>query len=262
MAINERNYVGFAINPKTGKPHAIRHLPKMAEWEKGVYLYECGDKFIADIDGIDNLPGQQLANRTEFLYAENNLLGEACRGLLSILKDVSVGKVEQNGYPITMADTKPESQSTAWIKPQGSLGTGHNLPFVVTEPGGLAWDNPVAYILPEGLHECYLGSGKGAFPRVRRVAGTYSLDMSPTDPRNRDGWVKTEGEQDTRYDVSAKVLLDDGTQVHNPTAVIMDGEDNVFYLKTYEDGGKSDIDIDGYEIATHGDIDALFPVTR
>jgi hypothetical protein len=261
MAINEKNYVGFAIDPRTGKPHNLRHLPKMAEWEKGVYLYECGDKFIADVDGIDNLPGQQLANRTEFLYEQNNLLGDACRGLLSILRDTTVGKVSVNGYPVTMADEKPAGP-VAWIKPADGTASAQDMAFVVTEPGGASWDNPVAYVLPEDLPECYVGSDHSAFPRVRRIAGTYSVDMSPADLRNQDAWVKTEGFTDNLYNVSAEVHLDDETIIHSPTGVLVDTEDNVFYVKTYEGGGEPTPDIDGFEIATHGDIDSIFPVTR
>ena len=67
MPINENDYVGFGIDPATGKRHAINHLPAVAEWEPAVYQFEENDKIIGGVDGIDNLPLQQLANRTEYL---------------------------------------------------------------------------------------------------------------------------------------------------------------------------------------------------
>ncbi|MBQ9528191.1 MAG: hypothetical protein IJR68_11320 [Fretibacterium sp.] len=67
MPINENDYVGFGIDPVTGKRHEINHLPVMDEWEPGIYQHEQGDKIIGGIDGIANLPLQQLANRTEYL---------------------------------------------------------------------------------------------------------------------------------------------------------------------------------------------------
>ena len=119
MAINERNYVGFALSPTTGNPHRIRHLPQMAEWEQGVYMYEAGDKFVAGIDGIDNLPAQQLANRTEFLREQNALLAEACRGLISIVRETSVGKVAANPLPVMLSRERP-GRPCFWAETAGA----------------------------------------------------------------------------------------------------------------------------------------------
>lgn len=67
QGVNENDYVGFGISKTTGKRHEINHLPENAFWETGIYQYEQGDKLIGGVDGIDNLPLQQLANRTLFL---------------------------------------------------------------------------------------------------------------------------------------------------------------------------------------------------
>ena len=74
MAAIEKNYIGFGVSSLTGKPHEIRHLPKDITWEKGIYQLEFGDKVIGGVDGVDNLPNQQLANRTEGLFAYLNYI--------------------------------------------------------------------------------------------------------------------------------------------------------------------------------------------
>ena len=45
-------------------------LPESAHWEDGIYQYEITDKLQSGPDGIDNLQGKQLANRTVFLKEE------------------------------------------------------------------------------------------------------------------------------------------------------------------------------------------------
>lgn len=76
MAVIEQDYVGFGIDPKTGKRHALNHLPKVAEWQDAIYQYEQKDKLIGGVDGIDNLQGQELANRTEYLKAQTDAHAE------------------------------------------------------------------------------------------------------------------------------------------------------------------------------------------
>ena len=36
MAVNVLDYVGIGINPKTGRRHEIKYLPKDADWEDAV----------------------------------------------------------------------------------------------------------------------------------------------------------------------------------------------------------------------------------
>lgn len=67
MAINEQDYAGYAIDPKTGRRHEIRHLPEQDSWEAGIYQTEQGDFFIGGVNGLDNLAINQLTNRTLFL---------------------------------------------------------------------------------------------------------------------------------------------------------------------------------------------------
>lgn len=70
QGVNEQDYVGFGISKTTGRRHDINHLPENPVWEEGVYQYEQNDKLIGGVDGIDNLQGQQLTNRTAYLKAK------------------------------------------------------------------------------------------------------------------------------------------------------------------------------------------------
>lgn len=68
MAVNEDDYIGFRVDPDTGKRHKANHLKEAVTWEPHVYQFEDGDKLIGGPDGIDNLPLQELTNRTRYLY--------------------------------------------------------------------------------------------------------------------------------------------------------------------------------------------------
>ena len=71
MAVNEQDYAGFALDPATGKRHTLQHLPEDAtNWEPQVYMLEEDDKVLAGIQGVVNLPIQQLTNRTAYLKSE------------------------------------------------------------------------------------------------------------------------------------------------------------------------------------------------
>jgi len=67
LAVNVLDYVGIGIDPKTGRRHEIKYLPKDADWEDAIYQFEQKDKLIGGVDGIDNVQAQQLSNRTEYL---------------------------------------------------------------------------------------------------------------------------------------------------------------------------------------------------
>lgn len=264
MAINERNYVGYDISPKTGRPHRIRHLPKMAEWEPGVYLYEPGDKFVAGIDGIDNLPTQQLANRTEFLYRENRLLGEACRGLVSIVKEVSRGKTSINGYRTALSRDRPDV-FCAWVKPQDSLGTAWDIPPYILSDDGTAYQNPPSKIVTEHGMTYYVGGDGRAFPRIIKLLGTVGLVISRVNLMQGGAWVRPSEDIGQDADPSSRIVLEDGTVMENPTAMIVNENDEAYYIQTFApdddsiyDGNIYDEVIEaGFDIATHGDVDAL-----
>ena len=70
MAVIEEDYIGIGIDPRTGRRHAITHLSEMAEWEPGIYRFEENDAVVGGAQGVDNLPLQELTNRTVYLRAE------------------------------------------------------------------------------------------------------------------------------------------------------------------------------------------------
>ena len=102
MPVIEEDYVGFGIDKKTGKRHAINHLPKVAEWQDEIYQYEQKDKLIGGIDGIDNLQGQELANRTEYLKAQSDAHAEDIR------------KIKEEGIGVGVLTMDISIPATGW----------------------------------------------------------------------------------------------------------------------------------------------------
>lgn len=69
--MNENDYIGFGpASDGDGARHEINHLPVNAEWVDGIYQWEANDYIIGGRNGVDNLPTQGLANRTEWLKAK------------------------------------------------------------------------------------------------------------------------------------------------------------------------------------------------
>ena len=68
--INEQDFVGFAINPVTGKRVTARHFARVAEWEPDIFMHEEGQQVGCGVNAVDNLPLNQLANRSEWLKAQ------------------------------------------------------------------------------------------------------------------------------------------------------------------------------------------------
>lgn len=69
--MNENDYIGFGpASDGDGARHEINHLPVNAEWVDGIYQFEANDYVIGGRNGVDNLPTQGLANRTEWLKAK------------------------------------------------------------------------------------------------------------------------------------------------------------------------------------------------
>ena len=260
MAINERNYMGFALSAATGSPHRIRHLPKMIEWEKAVYMYEAGDKFVADVDGIDNLPGQQLANRTEFLYEQNTLLAQACRGLVDVVKEVSLGKLPLNGYVTALSRDRP-GKPCAWVEPMDGLPTVEKtFPFIEADDGE-TYNNPASQIeMGEGIY-FYVGGDGAEFPHVLKIVGTFDVVISSANVQAGAAWIQPSENIGQATGISSDVVFDDGSRMDNPTAMIVNEADEVYYVKTYaadrEPIYDEVVDINGYEVATHSDIDAI-----
>ena len=69
--MNENDYIGFGpASDGDGARHEINHLPVNPEWVPGIYQLEANDYIIGGRNGVDNLPAQGLANRTEYLKAQ------------------------------------------------------------------------------------------------------------------------------------------------------------------------------------------------
>lgn len=69
--MNENDYIGFGpASDGDGARHEINHLPVNPEWVPGIYQLEASDYIIGGRNGVDNLPAQGLANRTEYLKAK------------------------------------------------------------------------------------------------------------------------------------------------------------------------------------------------
>lgn len=130
MAVNEQDYSGFAIDPKTGKRHELQHLPEDAsEWQSQIYQLEVGDKVLAGLQGVVNLPLQELTNRTAYLRAEllkrgavtkfitlsknswlEQLDGESLR-FKYIYEDESIGRTMQPQMILTPASLQAASDA-------------------------------------------------------------------------------------------------------------------------------------------------------
>lgn len=143
MAVNVLDYVGIGIDPKTGRRHEIKFLPKVADWEEAIYQFEQKDKLIGGIDGIDNVQAQMLANRTEYL---KQLIEEKSSGA-AVTFEVSIPATgwsnNLGGYPYQVdipidsitADMVPMlSISPAFMEEAGACGL---CPVCETINGGL-----------------------------------------------------------------------------------------------------------------------------
>ena len=122
--INEQDYVGFALDAATGKRKPIRHFAKVAEWEPGIFMHETYEQVIGGEQGLDNLPLQQLANRTEYLKAHltsNETLQMLCDEINKLRRYVyaytpdGVKKIQ-----VQMSRDAPTDSNIAWIKTDGS----------------------------------------------------------------------------------------------------------------------------------------------
>ena len=52
----------------------MAYLPEENTYEAGIYQLELTDKVMGGADGISNLQGKQLANRTKYLKSERDRL--------------------------------------------------------------------------------------------------------------------------------------------------------------------------------------------
>lgn len=132
MAVNVLDYVGIGIDPKTGRRHEIKYLPKDADWEDAIYQFEQKDKLIGGVDGIDNVQAQMLANRTEYLKQKSEsqaadieeIKREGTGGTGLITKDISIpatGWNEMTGAAYPYYINIPVEETTAEMIPMMTI---------------------------------------------------------------------------------------------------------------------------------------------
>ena len=103
--VNEQDYVGFAVDPATGKRHNLEHLPEDgSDWEEQIYRLEEGDAMIAGIQGVMNLPIQELTNRTAYLKTEMLKRGAVAKTVTLSSSGWAVDSANNN-YVYTLEDS-------------------------------------------------------------------------------------------------------------------------------------------------------------
>lgn len=168
MAVNEDDYIGFRVDPDTGERHELRHLQESATWEPQVYQFEDGDKLIGGTDGIDNLPLQELANRTRYLYG-------LVRKLVKLIPVESV-------LGTTFSQTQP-TNGTVWVAAEdGEGGTEENSSALIVPEDGQSLQDPLARVLlPDGTY-ILTRTNWGDEDGLSGSGDTPDTPVTPTDP--------------------------------------------------------------------------------
>lgn len=152
--VREQDYAGFAIDPATGQRHELRHLPKDTDWQEEIYMIEPKDKILGGLDGLMNLPIQELANRTEYLKKEIEEKG----GTGAFTTDISI-------------------PATGWKEM-----TGADYPYYIDIPHEKITADmiPMLTILPNSIGDA---SAFGICPACETVAGAVRV-FTKTVPDN------------------------------------------------------------------------------
>ena len=162
MAVNIQDYVGIGIDPKTGRRHEIKYLPKDANWEDAIYQFEQKDKLIGGVDGIDNVQAQQLSNRTEYLKAQSEAQAE------------DIEEIKRKGTGGTgLIALEISIPATGWQEM-----TGAKYPYYINIPNEkiTAEMIPMLTILPNSLEDA---SACGICPACETVAGAFRIFTKP-----------------------------------------------------------------------------------
>lgn len=225
--VDETKYIGFAVDPATGKRHVLRHLHRESSWEPEVYQYEDGDKLIGGEDGIDNLPAQQLANRTEFLRDLSIKLLGAVKALSRqnklLLRLVPV----QETIGTRISASQPHDGS-AWIKPEGIINCPETADIRILQAGGKTLVNPLARIL----------DAKGNIQAVTSA------------------WEPLDAPDVVRAGSAFRIVPQTGPEVENVTIQIADEFGNVTRYST--ENGSGGGPAGGDEAISNAEIDAIF----
>lgn len=112
--INEHDFVGFAINPITGKRMPARHFARVAEWEPDIFMHEEGQQVGGGVNAVDNLPLNQLANRSEWLKSQLPIIGDILIFLLNRIEKLEKA-TGVNKVGLQMSRDKPTLDNLSWI---------------------------------------------------------------------------------------------------------------------------------------------------
>ena len=128
----------------------MANLKEEAKWEEGIYQYELDDPLQGGEDGIDNVQGRQLANRTQYLKEKIEAFARNV--------DAKLDEAQQNAQAL--------NEQFAALTSHGGSTDGRNLLDVFGK-------NTVAEVM-EILHNKCNGEGKADFSGL--MIGDY-LDL-------------------------------------------------------------------------------------
>ena len=165
MAVNYDDYTGYALDKTTGMRHAIKTLPETAEWEEGIYQFENGDKCIGGVGGIDNLPIQQLVNRSAYLLKLNKAQAQEITNLKAELKKVLehvavlVSRMASySSYGLQASSDRPTTKS-AWVQPEGqTIATETPITMQVELEDGTILQNPTIKVTGDDGNVYYIST--------------------------------------------------------------------------------------------------------
>ena len=166
--INEQDFVGFAINPVTGKRAPARHFARVAEWEPDIFMHEEGQQVGGGANAIDNLPLNQLANRSEWLKAQLPTIGEILNFLLN-----RVEKLEK--YAATYS---PDGAKKVGLQMSRDKPTLDNVNWIPTDSDEIILDPDIKVTLESGDVISLLDSGINCTVDGKIYTFSSSTEMS------------------------------------------------------------------------------------
>lgn len=102
---------------------------------------------------------------------------------------------------------------------------------------------------------------KESIPRIPHVIGTMGAVLSRTDLMAGGAWVRPSEDIGQDDSLAAKAVLEDGTTIEGFTAMVLDSEDNAYYIQLFQEEAEplydTVVDAEAYDLATRRDIDKM-----